>query len=160
MLLLSLSTAVGPLLRPSAGRVGAPPVAQATRLSWDELRSDLDMLPVFAITNPAGAPLEYERDGRTLALCFADPAAAQQARCVRASCTCALRALHVADWAHHPFRMQELAKTRELYPNLNLALRATGLGTSLDRVRAGTALFVPGAHLPTPTHSRTYLLTC
>ena len=158
MLLLSLSAALGPLRVPAALRASRVPsaVAQATRLSWDDLRSELDTLPVFAITNPTGAPLENERDGRKLALCFAEPAAAQPARGVGASRTPRASRLPQSandlgeflitnDYIPRRISDQELAKARALYPDLNLAIRPTGLGTSLERVRAGTALFVPGA---------------
>ncbi|KAH8068863.1 hypothetical protein JL721_6435 [Aureococcus anophagefferens] len=69
------------------------------------------------LPNQGGNPLEYERDGKPLALCYADCAEAQEA----------------------------LAQNRKAYPGLGLRLVAIGLGDAYERKAAGGAVVVPGS---------------
>ena len=53
---------------------------RATTTLTPKLLEELNELPVFVHCNEQGNPLEYERDGKPLALCYADCGEAQEAR--------------------------------------------------------------------------------
>ena len=76
---------------------------------------ELEQVPVFVCANAAGQPLRYERDGRPLALFYADISQAKQ----------------------------ELADRRRSYPELELRLLPIGLGSAFTRAGAGAAVIVP-----------------
>ena len=82
---------------------------------WNVLMPELEQVPVFVCANAAGQPLQYERDGRPLALFYADIAQAEQ----------------------------ELADRRRSYPDLELRLLPIGLGSAFTRAGAGTGVIVP-----------------
>ena len=82
---------------------------------WKVLKPELDQVPVFVCANAAGQPLRYERDGRPLALFYADVSQAKQ----------------------------ELADCRRSYPELELRLLPIGLGSAFTRAGAGAAVIVP-----------------
>ena len=82
---------------------------------WKVLMPELEQVPVFVCANAAGQPLRYERDGRPLALFYADISQAKQ----------------------------ELADRRRSYPELELRLLPIGLGSAFTRAGAGAAVIVP-----------------
>eukprot|EP00966_Prymnesium_polylepis_P199626 4626447-Prymnesium_polylepis.1 len=84
---------------------------------WARLQRELDELPAFTCVNQAGEPLGYERDGKQLAIFFAD-----------------------ADRAE-----QELAMANGKFPELGLRIIGVGLGETYRRCADGMALLVPGA---------------
>lgn len=90
---------------------------RATTTLTPKLLEELNELPVFVHCNEQGNPLEYERDGKPLALCYADCGEAQEA----------------------------LAQNRKAYPGLGLRLVAIGLGDAYERKAAGGAVVVPGS---------------
>lgn len=82
---------------------------------WKLLIPELEQVPVFVCANAAGQPLQYERDGRPLALFYADITQAEQ----------------------------ELADRRRAYPNLELRLLPIGLGSAFTRAGTGAGVIVP-----------------
>jgi len=82
---------------------------------WNSLMPELEQVPVFVCANAAGQPLQYEREGRPLALFYADVAQAEK----------------------------ELADRRQAYPELELRLLPIGLGSAFTRVSTGSGLIVP-----------------
>ena len=82
---------------------------------WKVLMPELEQVPVFVCANAAGQPLQYERDGRPLALFYADISQAKQ----------------------------ELANRRRSYPELELRLLPIGQGSAFTRAGAGAAVIVP-----------------
>ena len=82
---------------------------------WNVLMPELEQVPVFVCANAAGQPLQYERDGRPLALFYADITQAEQ----------------------------ELADRRRSYPDLELRLLPIGLGSAFTRAGAGAGVIVP-----------------
>jgi hypothetical protein len=87
------------------------------RATWQALKTALDGLPVFAVTDEAFSPLEYELEGKSLAFCFAS-----------------------ADGAR-----VELERARAANPALSLRIQPVGLGTALERVREGRGRLVAAA---------------
>ena len=97
---------------------------QPSAILWEELSTELDSsVPVYVVANQAGRPLEYEAkkedgsSGRSLFLCYVDPAAAQAA----------------------------LEAALGLYPTLGLRLLPTGLGSAISKANEGGALLIPAA---------------
>jgi len=97
---------------------------QPSAILWEELSTELDSsVPVYVVANQAGRPLEYEAkkedgsSGRSLFLCYVDPAAAQAA----------------------------LEAALGLYPMLGLRLLPTGLGSAISKANEGGALLIPAA---------------
>jgi len=81
------------------------------------LQKDLDEVPVFTCANRQGDPLGYERDGKPLAIFFADAARAKQ----------------------------ELEIANGKFPELGLRVIGVGLGEAYKRTREGSALLVASA---------------
>lgn len=102
-LLLSLSLSAGL----GVGRGG---------MSWESLYRELDRLPVFVLANAQRAPLQFERDGKPLAIFYESASQAEAA----------------------------LLQAIEAYPSLGLRLTPTGLGNALSLAREGAkAVLVP-----------------
>lgn len=74
-------------------------------------------MPVFTLANPKGEPLQYERDGKPLAVFFADVAAAEE----------------------------ELGRADTQHPQLGLSVLPVGMGAAFDNAKRGGAILVPCA---------------
>ena len=84
---------------------------------WNAILPELEQVPVFVCANAAGQPLQYERDGRPIALFYTDIAQAQR----------------------------ELKDRRKDFPKLDLRLLPIGLGSAFKRASVGNAIIVPSA---------------
>ena len=109
LLLVIVSTACG--LSVPSGRVAF----ESTK--WPPLQAHLDELPAFTCVNAEGEPLGYERDGKPLAVFFADIDEAEQ--------------------------QLEMARTQ--YPQLGLRLMGVGIGDVFQRTIEGRAVLVPSS---------------
>jgi hypothetical protein len=96
-------------------RCGAPSTLSFASPAWEKLQRHLDELPAFTCVNENSEPLGYERDGRPIAIFFADVDRAEQ----------------------------ELTLSREKFPDLGLRLMSVGLGDVFRRTVEGEALLVP-----------------
>lgn len=84
---------------------------------WERLQPALDQLPVFTVANEEGQPLQYEVDGKPVAIFYSDVEAAKQ----------------------------ELVAAREQYPSLGCDLIPIGLGGVYKLCCEDKAVLVPGA---------------
>jgi hypothetical protein len=124
-LLLPVSSALlpPPLVRQPHDRLGRRRALRMDAAStvasdgWKALMAELDQVPVFVCANAAGQPLQYEKEGRPLALFYTDLAQAQQ----------------------------ELKERRQELPELDLRLLPIGLGSAFKRASVGNAIVVPSA---------------
>lgn len=92
----------------------APAISFASN-QWPALEKHLNTLPVFTCVNNEAEPLGYERDGKPLAIYFADVERAQQ----------------------------ELSTMGAKFPQLGLRLIGVGLGAVFRQHMEGSALLVP-----------------
>ena len=76
---------------------------------WPRVKALLDRLPVFTVANEQGQPLQYEADGKPLALLYADVDAAKS----------------------------ELKSAKEEHPSLGLDIVPMGLGEAFQLHRNG-----------------------
>ena len=93
--------------KPKDPIVSAAPAARVKAL--------LDRLPVFTVANEQGQPLQYEADGKPLALLYADVDAAKS----------------------------ELKSAKEEHPSLGLDIVPMGLGEAFQLHRTGAAVLIP-----------------
>ena len=84
---------------------------------WPQVKEILNQLPTFCVANKAGQPLQYESDGRPLAMFYT---------CVDAA-------------------KGELEAARGEYPDLDLDIIPMGLGEAFRLARTGDAVLVPSA---------------
>ena len=82
---------------------------------WPRVKALLDRLPVFTVANEQGQPLQYEADGKPLALLYADVDAAKS----------------------------ELKSAKEEHPTLGLDIVPMGLGEAFQLHRKGDAVLIP-----------------
>eukprot|EP00966_Prymnesium_polylepis_P019755 455410-Prymnesium_polylepis.1 len=121
-MLASTSLVLSTVRLPNSPRVPASPRLDASadnlfaQDGWAPLQEALDQLPVWACANAEGLPLQYERDGSPLALFYADIEEAQE----------------------------ELAASREMYPDLGVDLIPVGLGQAYKLTCEAKALLMPG----------------
>ena len=80
-----------------------------------QIQSQLDALPVFAVANEEGKPLQYQVDGKPMAIFYADVDVAKD----------------------------ELEKAKEQHPDLNCDVIPVGLGAAYRMSCEGTASLVP-----------------
>ena len=83
--------------------------------AWKTLEIELDTMPMFAIVDDNGSPLQSEVGGRRSMLFFSD----------------------VKDASY------QLGQVRDEYPDLNLDIKPTGLGSAWKAQAAGDAILVP-----------------
>ena len=82
---------------------------------WGRVKALLDRLPVFTVANEQGQPLQYEADGKPLALLYADVDAAKS----------------------------ELKSAKEEHPSLGLDIVPMGLGEAFQLHRKGDPVLIP-----------------
>ena len=82
---------------------------------WPRVKALLNRLPVFTVANEQGQPLQYEADGKPLALLYADVDAAKS----------------------------ELKSAKEEHPTLGLDIVPMGLGEAFQLHRTGAAVLIP-----------------
>ena len=102
-------------------RVSSPPRLEATANpseseGWPQLQEMLDKLPVFTVANEGGQPLQYQVDGKPLAIFYADVEAGKS----------------------------QLAIEQEKYPDLGCDLIPVGLGNAYKLSCDGKGMVVPG----------------
>ena len=88
-----------------------------TAEGWTALMPELEQVPIFVLTNAAGQPLSYERDGKPLAPYYADLVQAKM----------------------------ELEQRRRELPELDLRILPIGLGSAFMRASTGSAMLVPSS---------------
>ena len=84
---------------------------------WPGVKDILNQLPTFCVANAEGQPLQYEADGKPLAMFY--------------TCVDAAKA--------------ELADAKKEYPDLDLDIIPMGLGEAFRLARSGAAVLVPSA---------------
>ena len=82
---------------------------------WPGVKDILNQLPTFCVANAEGQPLQYEADGKPLAMFY--------------TCVDAAKA--------------ELADAKKEYPDLDLDIIPMGLGEAFRLARSGAAVLVP-----------------
>lgn len=105
---------------------GSSPSLQRTfahRLSedgqWSRLKNQLDnSVPVFVVTDEESRPLEYEKGGSPILVCFAGAEGA----------------------------LAERERSAQKFPLLRLRIQPVGLGAAMERVQEGRAVLVPSAY--------------
>ena len=85
------------------------------RSGWKALALQLDRLPAFCVANADGQPLQYEREGKTTALFYADVEAAKK----------------------------ELESARAMFPDLGCDLIPVGVGSVYKLACEGKASLLP-----------------
>lgn len=117
--LLLHSAAIAQCSSVATPRCGAVAASASDLLSasaaWPKLQADLDNVPVFAVANKEGKPLQYNVGGKPQAVMYADVEAAKK----------------------------ELATAQGEYPDLECDLIPVGLGSAYKLACDGKAMVVP-----------------